>query len=417
MSEREVIRSTTLGNGMKIIAWPMHHIPCVAFCNWVRVGSRNEMPGRTGIAHFFEHMMFNGTSHRKQGEFDRLIEAQGGSSNAFTDRDFTVYQAWFPREALELIFDLEADRIANVTFDPDVIESERSVVYAERLLDVDGNDNSYLTEQMRAAAFIVHPYRFPIFGLPKDIQAWRLNDLQHFFKKYYGPNNQTCVLVGDVSPEEVFALAHKYLEPIPSGALSEPMLTCEPEQITERRVVVRRDVEEPSIQYAYKAPAATDERAFALRQLLSILVDGSTSRLHHVLVEEKKVVTGVGGSWDQTLDPGLLWLEFTFMKGVDPDVLQSLIDAELERIASEQVTEEELRRAKKLFEFSFWEGLETIDGKAHMLGEYEVLHGDWRKLFDVPAQFERVTAAQLRAVAVDVLNVNRRTVGVFLPEL
>jgi zinc protease len=414
---REAVRGVTLANGMKIIVWPVRNIPNVALYNWVRAGSRNEAPGITGLAHFFEHMMFNGTARRKSGDFDKLMEAQGGANNAFTSDDITVYQDWFPRTALELIFDLESDRIANLAFDPEVIESERGVVYSERRLGVDDNNHGYLAEQVQAAAFVAHPYQFPTIGWPADIQSWQLGDLQKFFRTYYAPNNQTLVLAGDVTPDEAFALARKYLEPIPRQAAPDPVLTYEPEQVTERRIVVRRSAQTPLVQYAYKAPAAADERAPALSLLLSILVDGDASRLYRLLVEEKKLVIDVGGHWHEGFDPALFWLYFTLPEGAEPAAVQAVIDAELARIVTEGVTEAELRRAQNLVAVSFWKKLATIDGKAQLLGEYEVFHGSWSKLFDAPAQFECVTAEQVHSVARDVLNLNRRTVGVLLPEL
>ena len=155
---REAVRATTLANGMRVIVWPVHDIPNVALYNWVRAGSRNEAPGITGLAHFFEHMMFNGTTRRQPGEFDRLMEAQGGANNAFTSDDVTVFQDWFPRGALELVFDLESDRVANLAFVPDVIESERGVVASERRLRVEDNNPGFLGEQVQASAFVAHPY-------------------------------------------------------------------------------------------------------------------------------------------------------------------------------------------------------------------------------------------------------------------
>jgi zinc protease len=413
---RDTIRSVTLANGMKIVVWPVHNIPNVALYNWVRAGSRNEAPGITGLAHFFEHMMFNGTARRKPGDFDQLMEAQGGANNAFTSDDVTVYQDWFPRSALELIFDLEADRIAHLAFDPEVIESERGVVASERRLGVDDNNHGFLAEQVQAAAFVAHPYQFPTIGWPADIQSWQLADLQKFFRTYYAPNNQTFVIAGDVEPDEVFALARKYLEPIPRQAAPAPVLTREPEQLAERRVVVRQSAQTPLLQYAYKAPAAADPRAPALSLLLSILVDGDASRLYRLLVEEKEIVIDVGGQWHEGFDPALLWLYFTLPEGAEPEAVQAVVDAELARVASKGVTAAELRRAKNLLAVSFWKKLATIDGKAQLLGEFEIFHGDWEKLFDAPATFERVTAAEVQAIAREVLAVTRRTVGVLLPE-
>jgi len=258
---REAVRATTLGNGMRVIVWPVHDIPNVALYNWVRAGSRNEAPGITGLAHFFEHMMFNGTTRRQPGEFDRLMEAQGGANNAFTSDDVTVYQDWFPRGALDLVLDLESDRVGHLAFVPEVIESERGVVSSERRLRVEDNNPGFLSEQVQAAAFTTHPYRFPTIGWPADIQAWRRSDLEVFFKTYYAPNNLTLVLAGDLAPEEVFALARKYFEPIPRQTPPAPVKVIEPEQLEERVVVVRRKAQTPLLQFAYKAPAASDPRA------------------------------------------------------------------------------------------------------------------------------------------------------------
>ena len=412
---RETIRALTLANGMKIIVWPDRDIPNVALYNWVKVGSRNEAPGITGLAHFFEHMMFNGTTRREAGEFDRLMEAQGGSNNAFTSDDVTVYQDWFPRGALDLIFDLEADRIANLGFVPDVIESERGVVYSERRLRVDDNNAGFLSEQVQATAFVAHPYQFPTIGWPSDIQSWRMEDLQKFFRTYYAPNNQTLAFAGDVEPDEIFALAKKFLEPIPRQAPPEAVRTSEPEQVGERRVVVKRKAQTPLLQYAFKSPAVNDPRAAAVSLLLSILVEGDASRLHRLLVEKEKLAIDVSGYWHEGFDPALFWLYLTLPEGMNPQSVQTVLDAELARVVSDGVTESEMRRAKNLTAASFWKQVATIDGKAHLLGEYEVFHGDWSALFDAPARYEKVSLADIQAVAKDILDERKRTVGILLP--
>jgi zinc protease len=412
---RDTVRETTLANGLKVIVWPVHDIPNVALYNWVRAGSRNEAPGITGLAHFFEHMMFNGTTRRQLGEFDRLMEAQGGANNAFTSDDVTVYQDWFPRGALDLVFDLEADRVGNLAFVPQVIESERGVVYSERRLRVEDNNQGLLGEQVQATAFVAHPYQNPTIGWPADIQSWQMSDLQKFFKTYYAPNNLTLVLAGDLVPEHVFALARKYFEPLPRQAAPAAVRTQEPEQIGERLVVVRRKAQTPLLQYAYKAPAAADPRGPAVNLLLSILVDGDASRLHRSLVEDKRVAIEVSGHWQEGFDPGLLWLYLTLPEGSDPAEVQTVLDAELADVVKNGVTAAELSRAKNLTAAGFWKKLATIDGKAQLLGEYEVFHGNWAKLFAAPGQFEKVTREEIHAVARDILERRRRTAGVLMP--
>jgi zinc protease len=412
---RDTVRATTLANGLKVIVWPVHDIPNVALYNWVRAGSRNEAPGITGLAHFFEHMMFNGTTRRQPGEFDRLMEAQGGANNAFTSDDVTVYQDWFPRGALDLVFDLEADRVGNLAFVPEVIESERGVVYSERRLRVEDNNQGLLGEQVQATAFVAHPYQYPTIGWPSDIKSWQMSDLQKFFKTYYAPNNLTLVLAGDLVPEHVFALARKYFEPLPRQAAPAPVRTQEPEQVGERLVVVRRKAQTPLLQYAYKAPAAADPRGPAVNLLLSILVDGDASRLHRSLVEDQRVAIEVSGHWQEGFDPGLLWLYLTLPEGSDPAEVQTVLDAELADVVKNGVTAAELSRAKNLTAAGFWKKLATIDGKAQLLGEYEVFHGDWAKLFAAPGQFEKVTREEIHAVAHDILDRRKRTAGVLMP--
>ncbi|HVS76261.1 MAG TPA: pitrilysin family protein [Steroidobacteraceae bacterium] len=415
VSGREAVRAATLANGMRVIVWPVRNIPNVALCNWVRAGSRNEAPGATGLAHFFEHMMFNGTSRHPPGEFDRLMEAEGGANNAFTSDDVTVYQDWFPAGALELMLDLEADRVAHLAFTPEVIESERGVVASERRLRVEDNSHGLLAEQVQATAFVAHPYRFPTIGWPADIQSWRLEDLQAFYRTYYAPNNLTLTLAGDVDPERAIALARRCFEPIPAQAPPPPVRAVEPEQFCERRVLIRRKAQTPLLQCAYKAPRAADPRAPAVSLLLSALVEGDASRLHRTLVEDRRLAIEVSGHWQEGFDPGLLWLSLVLPEGADPEETREALDAEVATIAADGITEAELERARNLSAVGLWKKLATMDGKAQLLGEYEVFHEDWSKLFEAPARIADVSAEELRAVAGEILDVRRRTLGVLVP--
>jgi zinc protease len=406
------VRSTTLANGMKVIVWTDRDIPNVALYNWVRVGSRNEVAGITGLAHFFEHMMFNGTSKRAPGEFDKIMEARGGSNNAFTSDDVTVYQDWVPRSSLDLVFDLEADRLSNLSFDPKVIESERGVVYSERRLRTEDSNDGFLFEQVQATAFVAHPYQNPTVGWPADIQGWKVEDLQKFFKTHYAPNNCTLVLVGDIGAEEGFALAKKYLEPIPRQEPPPPVRTTEPEQFGEKRVHVEREAQTPLIVHAYKSPAANDPQGPAINLLMTILVEGNSSRLHRLLVEDKKLAIEVGGQFQEGFDPGLTWLQLTLPEGANLPEVEKTLDAALDEVVAKGVTEVELARAKNQFAATFWKQLATIDGKASLLGQFDVFEGDFQKLFDAPAVYEKVTKEDVRKAAALVLQKKHRTVGV-----
>ncbi|WP_224363814.1 M16 family metallopeptidase [Hyalangium versicolor] len=409
------IEVRTLKNGMKVIVWPDQDIPNVTLFNFFRVGSRNERPGITGLSHFFEHMMFNGAKKYGPGQFDSVMEAAGGRNNASTSEDITTYMDWFPSSALETIFDLEGDRLAHLSFDPKIIESERGVVYSERRSSVDNDNMGALMEQVQATAFVAHPYEIPVIGWPSDIESWRMEDLQRFFQTYYAPNNATLVVVGAVTPAEVFALAEKYLGPIPSQPPPEPVRTKEPEQQGEKRVLVRRMAQAPMLQVAYHGVDAKDADVPALKLLLQILAEGESSRLHLRLVEEERVAIHVSSQSTLTFDPSLVWFVVDMPPGADVARVEKLLGEELEKVRSQGVTDAELRKAKNIVVANFWRGMETNSSRAYLLGTYEVFLGDWHKLFDVPTRYEQVTREQLRKVAQRILDPDHRTVGVLMP--
>lgn len=406
------VESITLGNGLTILVWPDHDIPNIALYNWVRVGSRNEVPGITGLAHFFEHMMFNGTSTRAPGEFDRVLEALGARNNAFTSSDVTVYQDWLPRGALRSVFELEADRLRNLAFDPKVIESERGVVHSERRLSIEDSHMGRLQEQVQATAFVAHPYGIPTIGWPSDIAAWQIEDLKQFFTTHYAPNNCTLVLVGDVDPGEVRALAREYLEPIPAQSPPAPIRTQEPEQQGERRVRIEADAPTPLLQFAYHSIAGADPRQPALDLLTRILTDGDASRLHRALVEEQKLAISVDSFFDRGFDPGLAWFLLTLPAEGDLAKAEAAFTREIDRLVKDGVSEAELGRARNQALADFWRGLATIDGKAQTLGSYAVLLGGHQRLFDAPRAYEAVTPEAVQKLAAQILRAGNRTVGV-----
>jgi zinc protease len=378
----------------------------------VRVGSRNEVPGITGLAHFFEHMMFNGTSTRAPGEFDKTLEANGARNNAYTSSDVTVYQDWFPRTALRTVFELEADRLRNLSFDPKVIESERGVVHSERRLGVDDSHFGRLQEQVQATAFLAHPYGIPTIGWPSDIESWQLEDLKTFYRTYYAPNNCTLVLVGDLDPKETIALARKYLESIPAQAPPDPIRTKEPVQRGERRVNVVAEAQTPLVQFAYHGIAGSDARVPALELLTRALTDGDASRLHRALVEEQQIAISADGYIETGFDPGLVWFFLTLPAGGDLVRAQEAFDAQIRKIIAEGITQAELDRARNQALADFWRGLTTIDGKAQALGTYAVLRGGYERLFDAPQAYESVTLADIQKLAAALLNPTNRTVGI-----
>jgi zinc protease len=405
------IQSVTLENGLEIIVWPDHDIPNVALYYFVRAGSRNERPGITGLSHFFEHMTFNGTSDLEPGEFDRIMEAAGGWNNASTSSDLTIYTDWFPRTALDTIFELEADRLQNLDFDPEVVEKERGVVYSERRTSVDNNNLRKLLEQVVATAFVAHPYQFPTIGWPSDIESWTQQDLVDFYRTYYAPNNITMVVTGDVTAEQVFDLAEEYLEDIDAQDPPAPVRTVEPEQQGPRRVAIEADAQTPMLHVAFHAFAASDPQSLAMSLLLNILVDGDSSRLHRLFVEEEQLAVAVGGFQFEGFDPGLVYFYLVLPPGGDLAAVETRVFEALQHVADEGVTAEELAKARNIMLADFWRELATINGKASALGRAAVFHGAYERLFDLPQEIEAVSADDLRAVATAVLRQGNATIG------
>jgi predicted Zn-dependent peptidase len=406
------VKTFTLPNGMKFIVLESSAIPNANMYTFWKVGSRNEAPGITGLSHFFEHMMFNGSKHYGPKMFDRTMEANGGSNNAYTSNDLTVYQDWFPASAIDTIFKLESDRIAHLTIDPKMVESERGVVLSERSTGLENSNVRLLMQEVAGVAFQAHPYSWPVIGHESDIKAWTLDDLQRYFNVYYSPNNAVAVVVGDVKAEAVRKLAVKYFGAILRRALPPAVRTVEPEQKGERRVfVAKASATTPNMMIGYKVPAISHPDYYALEVLQSILTDGKTSRLYRALVE-KQLATSVAAFSSDGFDPGLVMIYAVAAANVAPAALEAATHAEIDKLAKDGISEEELQKVKNQKLVGLYRELETINGKAQKLGNYEVLHGDYKKMFDAPDAYKKLTREDIRKAAASYLVKSQRTVGI-----
>ncbi|MGE5647364.1 MAG: M16 family metallopeptidase [Acidobacteriota bacterium] len=410
------VKTHTLDNGMKLLIQEDHRIPNVALYFFFKVGSRNERPGITGISHFFEHMMFNGAKKYGPKQFDVQMEKNGGRNNASTGRDLTTYTDWFPSTALELMFDMEADRMRDLSFDPKIVESERGVVYSERRASVDDSPIGSLYEQVGAAAFTAHPYHWPVIGWASDIEAWTMDDLKNHFRMGYAPNNCVAVATGDVDAEQVIALAKKYLEPIPRHDPPPAVRTVEPPQRGERRVVVRKQAELPIQMFSYHVPRANSPEHYAVALLGNILTQGRSSRLYRRLVDRDQTAIGVEQETEVSLDPGQLLFFIQPRSGVDPAKTEKAFNEEIERVRTAPVSEQELQKAKNQLLTRLFGEMETIAGRADLLGEYEIYFGDYRRLFTFEQEIAQVTAADIQSAAKRFLVVENRTTGTLIPE-
>ena len=410
------VQTHTLRNGMKILVHEDHSIPTVVSYIFYRIGSRNEGPGTTGLSHFFEHMMFNGAKKYGPKEFDRVMEASGGANNAYTDQDVTVYQDWFPASALELIFDLESDRIKNLAFVQKIIESERQVVASERRTSVEANNEGLLDEQLWAAAYTAHPYHWPVIGWMSDIEQWKMADLKHHFEIGYAPNNAVMIVAGDVRTAEIVKLAQRYLEPIKPHDPPPPVTTVEPEQMGERRVKVTKFAQLPLIEMAFHVPRSRDHDFYSLQVLQNILFFGQSSRLYLRLVDHDQLAIAVEGGMKLAVDPTLFSIAVQPKENVPIERVEAALYEEIERVKKEPVTEKELRKAKNALLTAFYRQLKRVDGKAHVLGNHEIFFGDYRKLFDAVNEYEKVSTADVQRVCKAYFGEKNRTVAVLVPE-
>jgi zinc protease len=410
------VKTHTLKNGMKILVQEDHTIPNVALYVFYRIGSRNEHPGTTGLSHFFEHMMFNGAKKYGPGEFDRVMEGAGGSNNAYTTQDVTVYQDWFPRSALGTIFDLEADRIENLSFDPKMISSERGVVASERRTSVDANNFGILNEQLWATAFTAHTYQWPVVGWMVDIENWAMDDLKHHFEMGYSPSNATLVVVGDISADEIVQLAEKKIEPIASHAPPPKVTTREPEQLGERRVTVKKFAQLPIVMIGYHVPEAASPEYYALDLLDTILLFGQSSRMYQRIVDKDQLAISVGGGARISFDPTLFTITAQPKAGIDPQAVEKAVYEELDRVKKDLVTDQELQKAKNIALATFYRQMDTINGRANTLGTYEVFFGDYHKLFNAVDSYNRVTKEDIQKIAQKYFNEKNRTVATLIPD-
>ncbi|MBI5371486.1 MAG: insulinase family protein [Sphingobacteriales bacterium] len=406
------VKTFTLKNGMKFLVVEDFSIPNANMYLFYRVGSRNEHQGITGLSHFFEHMMFNGA--RKYGPklFDQAMEFNGGANNAYTTENVTVYTDWFPASAAEVIFDLEGDRIASLSIDPKMVESERGVVLSERSTGLENSPWDQLNQTLQGAAFLEHPYHWPVIGYEDDMKNWKQEDLERYFKTYYAPNNCVVVVSGGIRLEEVKRLAEKYLEPIPSQPAPPKVNITEPPQTGERRVMVQRDVATPYLMIAYHIPESRHEDYYALNILNSILTSGKSSRLYSSLVDQQQLATQVFSGFGESFDPTLFTFYAVTAKNVNETDLEKAIYRELDKIKNEGISEAELQKIKNQKLMEFYEQVETINGKSNNIGTYEVFFGDYRKMFDAPAQYNKVTVADVQKVAKKYFTKPNRTVGI-----
>ncbi|QJQ03140.1 M16 family metallopeptidase [Herbaspirillum rubrisubalbicans] len=418
--QAEPAQEFVLGNGLKLIVKQDRRAPTAVQMVWYKVGGIDELNGTTGVSHALEHMMFKGTKQHKVGEFSRLVAELGGQENAFTANDFTAYFQQIEKSHLEQVMALEADRMANLQFDANEFAKEIRVIMEERRWRTDDQPMGLLNEALNAAAWTAHPYHHPVVGWMDDLQHMTVQDIAHWYRQWYAPNNATLVVAGDVEPQRVLALARKYFGKIPAHPLPQGKPQNEPEQRGMRRVTVKAPAENPYVVMAWKVPALrqveADQDAYALDVLSAVLDGYDNARLSAQLVRTASKATAVGASYSGVArGPVLFTLEGSPANGVSTEELEGLLRAEVERIAREGVSEQELQRVKRQLIASQIYKRDSVFGQAMEMGMMETIGLGQQNIDRLIERLKSVTAAQVQAVAQKYFKDDTLTVATLVP--
>ncbi len=405
-----------LENGMEVVVIEDHRAPVVTHMVWYRVGSADEPWGGSGIAHFFEHLMFKATGKFGDGAFSKIVAANGGADNAFTSYDFTAYFQRIAADRLGLVMGMEADRMRNLTLTDDVVATERAVILEERNQRTDNYPQGLFSEQMKAALYMNHPYGVPVIGWRHEIEQLNLADAQAFYARYYAPDNAILVVAGDVTPAAVRALAETYYGPLqPSGRPPEAR-PQEPPQLAARRLEMRdARVRQPFVRRIYLAPSydpSNPREAAALSILSDVLGDGITSRLAQALQLDQKVAIDTGSSYSPARrDRTGFSIYGVPAPGQDLATVEAAMDAVLAELVADGPTEEELARVKRLNRAARIFAQDSLSSQANLYGGALAVGRTVASVQNWPAVMEAVTAEEVRRVAEKYLTLEYSVTG------
>lgn len=409
--------SFVLGNGLTIVLAQDHRAPIFAYQTWFKVGSKDEDPNLTGIAHLFEHLMFKGTSTYVSGTFDDEMGRRGAQTNAATWVDWTYYtQALAARDDnLEAVIGFESDRMVNLLVDKETFTSELEVVKNERRMSVDDAVSGAMSEVLMALSFKEHAYRWPTIGSMAHLEAATLEDLRTFYRAYYAPNNACVVLVGDLEPVPTLTALSRAYGPLKAQPVPPRSAAVEPEQTAARSQILKRSVLSPQVVMGFHGPAQGTVEHYALEMLADILTEGDTGRLHKRLVTEERVASEISGFVTPFAAPGLFELHMNINRGADPARAVALVHEEIARVA-QGFSEQELAKARHGLELSVYDSLKDIEGLAEALGHAQTNTGDFRAAFEAPDIYQSLKADVLIACCQRYLRPENVSVVMALPD-
>lgn len=410
------VEKYTLPNGLTVLLHPDKTIPTVTVHTWYRVGSKDEQPGRTGLAHFFEHMMFKGTAKYPQAFWGQGLNSQGAQRNAFTSYDYTGYYITAPADRLPLLLDVESDRMRGLTLDPKDVTSEREVVKEERRMRYDDSIEGGIRERMASLLYEKLPYRWLPIGSMTDLNAASQEDLRAFYKQYYSPNNAVLVVAGAFDVDTTKKLIAQHYGPLPKENIVRPKITPETEQRAPRSATISREAQAPTVAISYRIPDNMHPDNYALDLVSIILGQGNSSRLYKTLVYKKELALGTyAGAASQMLGG-----EFLFYAGLKPGVdvakVTKIIEDEVASLRKTPPSQQELDKARAIFMKDFVDGLKRVGGRARMLASYEITQGDYRRLFTDLKSYQAVTPKDITRVVKTYLGPKQRNTILVVPK-
>ena len=407
----------TLDNGLHVILHQDNTTPIVAVTIMYHVGSKNEDPDRTGFAHFFEHLLFEGSENIQRGEFDKYITNAGGTNNANTSNDRTFYYELLPSNQIELGLWLESERLLHAKIETVGVETQREVVKEEKRQRMDNQPYGSILTEILKRAYTVHPYRWPTIGSLEHLNEAALDEFVQFYKTFYVPENATLSIAGDIDIEQTKVLVAKYFKDIPRGGkdIPRPKVT-EPRQTAEKRDIIYDNIQLPAVIQAYHMPAQGTDDAYALNMLSTLLSGGQSSRMYKALVDDQKKALTVQAFPFSSEDPGL-YLTFGLVNmGISPEDLETGMDAEIEKVRTELISDREFLKIRNQVESRFVQGNSTMAGIAEQLANYHVYFGDANLINTEIDRYMQVTREDIQRVAKKYLTKENRVVLYYLPK-
>lgn len=411
------VRQVKLDNGFRALLMERRSLPVVASMVWYQVGSRDERSGETGLSHFLEHMMFKGTDCYAKGEIDLLTSKMGGSNNAFTDSDVTAYHFALASDRWETALEIEANRMRNCSLDEAEFEAEKNVVLEELAMGEDDPWRSLL-QAAETLTYQVHPYHHPVIGWREDLERLDVATMRDYYRRHYGPNRAFLVAVGDFDARRTARRVQELFGPIPATAATRERPLQEPEPRGERRATIFFPGGISRMALTAKTCRMGERDDFVLDVIAFVLASGKSSRLHRRLVLEEQLATTVSVYNDVKQDPGLLWVTMELQEGADRRAAERVLEEELDRLMTRNVTAAELRRARTQLRASYMFEEETVLDVAMRIGRFEAMtRKGWRLLDDVLETYESITPKEIKEVAARYLHPRRRNVVWSLPDV